>query len=143
MYYVCMYIYICIYIYIYVLSIFLFVFLVPGTCLSSISSLGPSKTRSFPIKTRVIWVPGIIIPLCFIFQILRPDLPGPVKHQLSQQSANPRHPFLRSTSTFGPSMSCLSFHPAGTSLYTTTAALGAPHNHRNPTGSMGTLNGPY
>ena len=30
----------------------------PGTCLSFIFSLDPSKTRSFPIKTRVNWVPG-------------------------------------------------------------------------------------
>ena len=32
---------------------------IPGTCLSSILRLKPSKTRSFPTKTRVIWVPGI------------------------------------------------------------------------------------
>ena len=32
---------------------------IPGTCLSSIFGFQPSKTRSFPIKTRVIWVPGI------------------------------------------------------------------------------------
>ena len=34
---------------------------IPGTCLSSILVVEPSKTRSFPIKTRVIWVPGIYI----------------------------------------------------------------------------------
>ena len=34
---------------------------VPGTCLSSILVVETSKTRSFPIKTRVIWVPGIYI----------------------------------------------------------------------------------
>ena len=30
----------------------------PGTYFSPIFELQPSKTRSFPIKTRVIWVPG-------------------------------------------------------------------------------------
>ena len=30
----------------------------PGTCLSPVLRLQPSKTRSFPIKTGVIWVPG-------------------------------------------------------------------------------------
>ena len=35
---------------------------IPGTCLEpSILVVEPSKTRSFPIKTRVIWVPGIYI----------------------------------------------------------------------------------
>ena len=34
---------------------------VPGTCLSSILGLEPSKRRPFPIKTGVIWVPGISI----------------------------------------------------------------------------------
>ena len=33
---------------------------IPGTCLSSILVVEPFKTRSFPIKTRVIWVPGYI-----------------------------------------------------------------------------------
>ena len=32
---------------------------IPGTCLSSILVVEPFKTRSFPIKTRVIWVPGL------------------------------------------------------------------------------------
>ena len=46
------YLYIYIYVYIYI----------PGTYLSSIFSLGPSKTRVFPIKTRgPIWVPGVCI----------------------------------------------------------------------------------
>ena len=31
---------------------------IPGTCLSSILVVEPFKTGSFPIKTRVIWVPG-------------------------------------------------------------------------------------
>ncbi len=36
---------------------------IPGTCLSSILVVEPSKTRSFPIKTRgPIWVPGIYTP---------------------------------------------------------------------------------
>ena len=30
----------------------------PGTCLSSILVVEPSNLRSFPIKTRGIWVPG-------------------------------------------------------------------------------------
>ena len=30
----------------------------PGTCLSSILRVEPSKTRPFPTKTMVIWVPG-------------------------------------------------------------------------------------
>ena len=34
---------------------------IPGTCLSSIFSFEPSKAKSFPIKTRVIWDPGIYI----------------------------------------------------------------------------------
>ena len=48
---------------------------IPGTGLSSILSLGPSKTRSFPIKTVVIWVPGmyytiliyVLVSMCFFF----------------------------------------------------------------------------
>ena len=54
---------------------------VPGTFLSSILRLQPSKTRSFPIKTRVIWVPGIYIYIfaigllfCVDFQPLSPLL---------------------------------------------------------------------
>ena len=43
---------------------------IPGTYLSSIFGLQPSKTRPFPIKTRVIWVPGIYIyilhRICFL-----------------------------------------------------------------------------
>ncbi len=35
--------------------------LVPGTCLSSILVVEPSKTRSLPVKTGVIWIPGIEI----------------------------------------------------------------------------------
>ncbi len=38
--------------------IFGYSFSLPGTCLSSILGLQPSKTSSFPIKTGVIWVPG-------------------------------------------------------------------------------------
>ena len=37
------------------------VYYVPGTPLSSIFVVEPSKTRSFPIKTKVIWVPGTYI----------------------------------------------------------------------------------
>ena len=36
-----------------------------GTCLSSILVVEPSKLRSFPIKTRGIWVPG---RHCFFFK---------------------------------------------------------------------------
>ena len=35
-----------------------FPFQQPGTCSSSILKVEPSKTRPFPTKTRVIWVPG-------------------------------------------------------------------------------------
>ena len=42
-----------IYIYIYIYYIY-----ISGTCLFSILVVEPFKTRSFPIKTRVIWVPG-------------------------------------------------------------------------------------
>ena len=41
--------------------IYIYIIYTPGTCLSSIFGLQPSKTRSFPIKTGVIWVPGIYI----------------------------------------------------------------------------------
>ncbi len=34
---------------------------IPGTCLSSILVLQPSNRRPFPIKTGVIWAPGIQI----------------------------------------------------------------------------------
>ena len=34
---------------------------IPGTCLSSFLGLQPSKTMPFPIKTKVIWGPGIYI----------------------------------------------------------------------------------
>ena len=37
-------------------SIYIYIY-IPGTCLSSILGFEPSKTRSFPIKTGVIWVP--------------------------------------------------------------------------------------
>ena len=37
----------------------------PGTSLSSILVIEPSKTRSFPIKTRVIWVPGKYIYIVY------------------------------------------------------------------------------
>ena len=33
----------------------------PGMCFSSMFSLHLSKTRSFPMKTRVVWVPGSFI----------------------------------------------------------------------------------
>ncbi len=38
-----------------------FFWYIPGSFLSFILRLKPSKTRSFPTKTRVIWVPGIYI----------------------------------------------------------------------------------
>ena len=36
---------------------------IPGTCLSCILEVEPSKTRPFSSKTRVIWVPGHYILL--------------------------------------------------------------------------------
>ena len=36
---------------------------IPGTCLSPILGLQPSKTKPFPIKTGVIWVPGQCISI--------------------------------------------------------------------------------
>ena len=36
---------------------------IPETCLSPVLGLQPSKTRSFPIKSGVIWVPGVYINL--------------------------------------------------------------------------------
>ena len=54
----CLVVFIYIYIYIYM---YIYIY-IPGTYLSSIFSLGPSKTRVFPIKTRgPIWVPGVCI----------------------------------------------------------------------------------
>ena len=51
------------------------IYTLPGTCLSSILGLQPSKTRSFPIKTRVIWVPGIqCVHLSFPFGSSQGDL---------------------------------------------------------------------
>ena len=41
------------------LCLYMFASFVPGSCLSSILVVEPSKTRSFPIKTRVIWAPGM------------------------------------------------------------------------------------
>ena len=72
----------------------------------------------------------IIIHFCFIFRIVNPDLPDPFTNYPSKS------PLLRSTSTFGPSMSCLNFHGADTRLYTTTAALGAPYKGTRQGGSQ-------
>ena len=36
----------------------MFIYYVPGTCLSSILGVEPSKTRPFSIKIRVMWVLG-------------------------------------------------------------------------------------
>ena len=53
------------YMHTYLSHIYIYIFM-PGTCLEpSILVVEPSKTRSFPIKTRVIWVPGIYI-LCIL-----------------------------------------------------------------------------
>ena len=54
--YVYIYIYIHIYIYIYIY--------IPGTQMTSIFDGQPLKTRSFPTKRMVIWVPGIYIYRC-------------------------------------------------------------------------------
>ena len=48
---------------------------IPGTCLSSIIGLDLSQTRSFPIKTRVIWVPGMTIILIISFWITEKNPP--------------------------------------------------------------------
>ena len=37
------------------------IYYIPGTQMTSMFEGQPPKTRPFPIKTRVIWVPGIII----------------------------------------------------------------------------------
>ena len=48
---------------------------IPGTCLSSILGVEPSKTRPFSSKTRVIWVPGIYIYIfCFVFFSKCPEI---------------------------------------------------------------------
>ena len=49
----------------------------PGTCLSSIFGFQPSKTRPFPIKTRVIWVPGIHIHSLKLTAKAPENCPGP------------------------------------------------------------------
>ena len=43
------------------------IYTIPGTQMTSIFEGQPSKTRPFPIKTRVIWVPGICI---YIYTII-------------------------------------------------------------------------
>ena len=40
---------------------------IPGTQMTSIFEGQPHKTRPFPIKTRVIWVPGTAIKPCCVF----------------------------------------------------------------------------
>ena len=47
-----------IYIYIHEKILCIYIYM-PGTCLSSILGVEPSKTRPFSSKTRVIWVPGV------------------------------------------------------------------------------------
>ena len=52
------------YLYLYIVTLKMMSWLgvyIPGTCLSPILGLQPSKTRSFPIKTGVVWVPGMHI----------------------------------------------------------------------------------
>ena len=59
---------VCIYIYIYTY--------LPGTCLSSILGLQPPKRRPFPIKTGVIWVPGIHMECIFTTKMMLNDENG-------------------------------------------------------------------
>ena len=49
--------------------IFVYIYYIPGTCLSPVLGVQPSKTRSCPIKTGVIWVPGIYIYIFMCIQI--------------------------------------------------------------------------
>ena len=127
-----MYVCICIYIYI-------GFFFAPGTCLSSISSLGPSKTRSFPIKARVIWVPGIIMPLCFIFQILRPPGKTPtipaVSKSLSSVPSQHQH--------IWPLHELLEFSPRGYELVYHHRSSWSTLQPQEPHRVHANLNGPY
>ena len=43
---------------------------IPGTQMTSIFEGQPPKTRPFPIKTRVIWVPGIYTVAFFLLSYL-------------------------------------------------------------------------
>ena len=47
---------------------------IPGTQMTSIFEGQPPKKRPFPIKTRVIWVPGIYIYTYVFLQILGPKV---------------------------------------------------------------------
>ena len=51
-------------IYLYIIILIYVYLYTPGTCLSSILGLQPSKTRFFPIKTGVICVPGLYCFWC-------------------------------------------------------------------------------
>ena len=62
---------------------------IPGTCLASILVVEPSKTRSFPIKTRVIWVGGILkyiiylLSQFYVLRVLDLVLEGILIHEIS------------------------------------------------------------
>ena len=63
---------------------------IPGTCLSSILGFEPSKRRPFPIKTGVIWVPGIYafgIDRGFPFEVYNPPCSPRCSSQLRDASA--------------------------------------------------------
>ena len=47
-------------------GIYIYIY-IPGTQMTSIFEGQPPKTRPFPIKTRVIWVPGIYIYVDIVF----------------------------------------------------------------------------
>ena len=77
-----------------VTSHFIYIY-IPGTYLSSIFSLDHSKTRSFPIKTRVIWVPGIYIYTPLLFVVPAEHLPVPFESQVDVGNALIRWMFGR------------------------------------------------
>ena len=56
-----------VYIYIYYINIYIYI---PGTCLSFVLRVEPSKRRYFPIKARVICVPGIytFFMYCYFYE---------------------------------------------------------------------------
>ena len=55
------------------LGVYIYIY-IPETCLSFVLGVEPSKRRAFPIKTRVMWVPGIYIYIAVFTTLLQPDL---------------------------------------------------------------------
>ena len=56
--------------YVYIHIIYSTYIYIPRTQMTSIFEGQPSKTRAFPIKTRVIWVPGIYISIYIYIHIV-------------------------------------------------------------------------